>query len=490
MKIIKLNCAACGAPISIPENLEQLSCSNCGTYLMVEHGEGYYALRAVEQLSEAIQQSGKGTQDAIREGAQITQIELKRLQLSQTLNGANAALNATQSEERSLARSQMTPAAMRQLQQLKLQEFSQLEEIRPIHLQMDLLDGIPLEVNAQALTNQIKLLDRSVAVLRSCPQSPMNQQILQHLLQERQKYQEFLNTFKANQMRENIISFEIKPPFSTDLNELVRQLRQIQSDLAVLSRHAPNPITARLRQELTQLNDKLYQHFHQEVYRQCWGEVNPAEDPGQDFQKLGHHLHASRETAQWLSAVPVPSKTVKKEIKQFQKAEKHLAKNFEKAQEQHRITEAVKVLCSGLAAFAITAPFSSNLTEVRGQVSAYQRDLQSLQERPSSPEVKQAQKELNGRYQDLYQHWASLETQALKAQLKSAGIQPPFSNDFSKARADYDLITADLQMLKEKADIPGVQGLIQRLAANQRLFYTHLQKLAAASNGDNDSQVE
>ena len=26
MKLIKLNCAACGAPISIPENLEQLTC--------------------------------------------------------------------------------------------------------------------------------------------------------------------------------------------------------------------------------------------------------------------------------------------------------------------------------------------------------------------------------------------------------------------------------------------------------------------------------
>jgi transcription elongation factor Elf1 len=70
MKLIKLNCAACGAPISIPDNLEQLSCSNCGTHLMVEHGQGYYALKSAEQISDAINQSGRGTQDAIREGAQ------------------------------------------------------------------------------------------------------------------------------------------------------------------------------------------------------------------------------------------------------------------------------------------------------------------------------------------------------------------------------------------------------------------------------------
>ena len=202
MKLIKLNCAACGAPISIPENLEQLTCSNCGTYLMVEHGEGYYALKAVEQISEAIQQSSKGTQDAIREGAQLTQIELKRLQLAQSLTSATSTLNATQSEQRILAHSQMTPAAAKQLQELKIQEFAQREEIRRIQKQMDLLEGGVIEVNLKALMNQINLLDRSIVALKGCPQSAKNQLIMQNLLKEKQKYQGNLNKVKVDQFRE------------------------------------------------------------------------------------------------------------------------------------------------------------------------------------------------------------------------------------------------------------------------------------------------
>ena len=70
MKLIKLNCSACGAPISIPDNLEKLTCANCGTFLVVEHGEGYYALQAADQISDAIHESGRGTQDAIKQGAE------------------------------------------------------------------------------------------------------------------------------------------------------------------------------------------------------------------------------------------------------------------------------------------------------------------------------------------------------------------------------------------------------------------------------------
>ncbi len=104
MKLIKLNCSACGAPISIPEDIDRLTCSNCGTFLVLERGEGYYALKAAEQISTAIHETGRGTQDAIREGAQETRKELQRMQLTQAYNAANSALNATMAEMRSLTR--------------------------------------------------------------------------------------------------------------------------------------------------------------------------------------------------------------------------------------------------------------------------------------------------------------------------------------------------------------------------------------------------
>lgn len=481
MKLIKLNCAACGAPISIPDNLEQLTCSNCGTYLMVEHGEGYYALKAVEQISEAIQQSGKGTQDAIREGAQVTQIELKRLQLSQTLSGLTTTLNATQSEQRTLTRSQMTPAAQHQLQELKLQEYTQQEEVRRIQKQIDLLEGGVLEVNYQALTNQIHMLERSIAALQSCPQTARNRTALQGLVKEMQGYQRHVNTLHANQLREKTKSFTIKPPFSTNLNELVQQLRQVQADLGAVSNQPPSPYKPVLLNELDQLNDRLYQHFHGEVYRQCWENINPNSDPGENLEQVGCHLKASQATVKWLSAVPARSKSVSKEIKTLQKTEKKLGKKFSVAQELQRFTEAKKALVAGLAAFALSASFSNDLPEVRQQVDVYQKDLKSLQNRPSSPEVKQVQGELNRRYQDLYQHWASLEKQALETKLTSNGIRPPFSEDFNQARTDYDLIMTDIEMLKKNQDVPGAQSLHQQLLAKQRLLYTHLQKLISSA---------
>lgn len=490
MKIIKLNCAACGAPISLPENLEQLSCSNCGTHLMVEHGEGYYALKAVEQLSEAIQQSGNKTQDAIREGAQVTQIELKRLQLSQTLSSATSGLNATQSEQRTLTRSQMTPAAQHQLQELKVQEYAQREEIRQIQKQIDLLEGGPLEVNYQALTNQIHLLEKSIATLQSCPQTSKNRSIMQNLVRELQAYQGHIKTLHANQLRKKTKSFLIKPPFSTDLNELLGQLRQIQSDLGSISNQPPSSYKPTLLNELTQLQNQLYQHFHQEVYRQCWGDANPNNDPGEDIARLGHHLNASQATTKWLSAVPNPSTAVRKEIKSLQRSEKKLVKRFSITQERHRFSEAKNALYAGLAAFAITAPFSNDLGEVREQIDVYQKDLQNLKEQPGSPEVRQVQGELNQRYQGLYQHWASLERQELENKLKSNAIQPPFKNDFAEARADYDLIMTDIEMLKKHTAIPGVHERIQRLAAKQRLLYAHLQNLASQSSENDDMQSQ
>ena len=490
MKLIKLNCTACGAPISIPDNLEQLTCSNCGTFLMVEHGEGYYALKAVEQISEAIQQSGKGTQDAIREGAQVTQIELKRLQLSQTLSGLTTALNATQSEQRTLTRSQMTPAAQRQLQELKAQEYSQREEMRRIQKQSDLLEGGALEVNYQALTNQIHMLERSIAALQGCPQTVQNRTMLQGLVKEMQGYQQHVNSLHANQLREKTKSFTIKPPFSTDLNELVQQLRQVQSDLASLTSQPPSSYKPVLLNEMTQLNNQLYQHYHREVYRQCWGNTNPASDPGGNLEQVGLHLNASRATVKWLSAVPAPSKSVAKEIKNFQKSENKLAKSFHQAQELHRFAEAKQALIAGLAAFAISAPFSNNLQEVREQASVYQQDLKKLQSRPAAPEVKQVQGELNQRYQALYKHWATLERQALETELKSNAIRPPFSNDFNQARTDYDLIMTDIETLKKKKDVPGVQSLQQQLLAKQHLLYTHLQKLVATANSEDHPPIE
>ena len=49
MQIVKLNCTACGAPISITEDIDILFCTSCGSKLAVERGDGYITLKLVEK---------------------------------------------------------------------------------------------------------------------------------------------------------------------------------------------------------------------------------------------------------------------------------------------------------------------------------------------------------------------------------------------------------------------------------------------------------
>jgi DNA-directed RNA polymerase subunit RPC12/RpoP len=482
MKLIKLNCAACGAPISMPENLDHLTCSNCGTHLVLERGEGYFALQAADQISDAIHQSGRGTQDAIREGAELTNKELKRLQLTQAYGNAQNALNATMSEQRALTRGQMTPAAVAQMNALNFQEWTQWEDIRRVQMQMDTLDGGPIEQCDFCLQSQIDMLAHSILIMKTCPPSPENQGLIRSLQEERKMYQEMLLDLGSIERRKQIQSFAIEKPFSTDLNELVGQLKQVNADLAFLSRQQPDALTNRLKGELTNLQGELYRHYHDEIYRQCWGELNPNTPPAGDFQTLSSQLEATQATSRWLSAVPAPNRAVTKEIRNLQRSEKRIAKMHGQVGESIRVKDAVKMLRNGLAAFAITAPFSSNLTEVRGQMDTFQQDIRSLKSQPASPEVRQAQQELNNHYRGFYNHWAALERQEVEGMLKSGNILPPFSTDFEQANADYALVTEDVKYLQEHQSIPGVKVLYQQATAKQRDLYGHLMKLKQESS--------
>ncbi|MEJ5250032.1 MAG: hypothetical protein WHS90_19830, partial [Caldilinea sp.] len=83
MNVQKMSCPNCGASISVAEDLNQLNCAFCGSTLSVQRGEGYAALKMAEKLGQAIRDSSTQTQGTIREGAQVTQLELKRLQINQ-----------------------------------------------------------------------------------------------------------------------------------------------------------------------------------------------------------------------------------------------------------------------------------------------------------------------------------------------------------------------------------------------------------------------
>lgn len=47
----KVACAACGAPMSVPDDIDRLTCANCGSDLIIRRGEGFIASKRTEGLA-------------------------------------------------------------------------------------------------------------------------------------------------------------------------------------------------------------------------------------------------------------------------------------------------------------------------------------------------------------------------------------------------------------------------------------------------------
>ena len=98
----RISCASCGAPIGVPADVDHLTCVYCGASMVVQRGEGYVALKLAEEVGRAIEKTGLQTQASIRQGTEVTQVELRRLQLSQELSAVQLQLSNVQAEMRLL----------------------------------------------------------------------------------------------------------------------------------------------------------------------------------------------------------------------------------------------------------------------------------------------------------------------------------------------------------------------------------------------------
>ena len=107
-----------------------LNCNYCGAALQVQRGEGYVALKAAKEVSRSIEQMADRTESTIREGTSVTQVELRRLQVSQEISSLQFHLSSLQSEIRSLDRQKSSRRIRRQLKELRIQERRLIEQIR------------------------------------------------------------------------------------------------------------------------------------------------------------------------------------------------------------------------------------------------------------------------------------------------------------------------------------------------------------------------
>jgi len=207
MNISKLNCTACGAPISVPEDLDQITCTSCGTGLIIERGEGYVALKLAEKIARTIEVSGIQTQELIRENTQVTRAELQRLQVSQELSSLQMQLNGIQTEIRMLQRD-TNNKAKKQLGELRVKEYLVMERIRGVKKQIFSPDPNDLQTKIDFYRWEYAWVEAEIVAL-SGSNMAQNFSIINALTSQKTELQYKINGLKIREVRNRFISFTI-----------------------------------------------------------------------------------------------------------------------------------------------------------------------------------------------------------------------------------------------------------------------------------------
>lgn len=477
MKLIKLNCTACGAPISIPDDIEHLNCAICGSMLYLERGEGYYSLKVAEKLADAIQSSSKSTEDAIRQTAEMTQRELRRMQLNQSLQNAETKMRAATAQQMAYNEQPLTLQRLPIFHNMIFDEWLHWEECRRLQLQLDVLDGKGLENNDLALETQVDFIDHSLLIMRTLPKTKENNGLIESLIEEQNLYREYMLELTKKKKREEVPSFKITQPFSEDLNDLQTQIKQLLADINELRQRKDSPEVPPLLGELTTLYSQFYIHWRSIVHQQAWGDLDPVLNPGNDQAQVSKYLEALHFELDQLKQHPNPPRELKGEIKHLAKQEKLLSQRSSSLAENVRFTNALGTLRKTLTGLAIRAPFSMKINEVTGQLNTMQSEIKTLDPRSPAPEVRQARQELHKNYTALYQHWTGLKLNDLKTNLASSMVKAPFPNDLSEAKRIYALIVADVENLNSTPDFPSLKDIKKEVLAKQRALYTHILNL-------------
>ena len=271
METKSLNCSSCGAPIAIPDDIDYLNCSSCGTYLSVQRGEGYVALKMVEKVTETIQQVGESTETAIRDGTNVTQAELQRLQLTQEISMVEMQLSNLRSEIRGVQRISSSKESTRQLYNLHLQEYQILERLRKSHFQRDSLSSVNSEKDRNIIQSQNSFCEAQIEALNLC--DPRNNEVKSLLTSV------YRNTLLSTNPPH-------KPEDFTDEIAIKNYLALVREDIhrlkKVKRKQEVKPIIADLRKQERALTSRLGLLHRQQVVSQTGTASSSQLSYGQD----------------------------------------------------------------------------------------------------------------------------------------------------------------------------------------------------------------
>jgi hypothetical protein len=207
MEIKKLNCASCGAPISIPEDVDFINCTSCGSYLSVQRGEGYIALRMVKEVADTIKKTSSETQSAIRDGTYATKTELQKLQLAQEISTVEMQLSSLQGEIRGVERS-IQPGATnydanyritKQLQDLHLQEYGIYVRLYNLHKDLSAHNSINPENDPGEIEKSLSIVNSAIMAIRNADQGRAD---VRNALNSQRNF--------AEQLKQNLLQIKIQ----------------------------------------------------------------------------------------------------------------------------------------------------------------------------------------------------------------------------------------------------------------------------------------
>jgi len=258
MELKKTNCTECGSPIAISDDVQYINCTACGSFFAVERGEGYIGLKAVEKLTKAIQDTGIGTQDVIREGTQVTRAELQRLQVTQGIAMAEMKLGNLQAEIRGLEREQPTPKSLQQIRSLYGIEYNSLEELRRMHLNAAALGPQDLnsriknaEFNLNWLNNQKRVLSQSDF------SNAQKKQTSSDLDMRIGQVSKELFTLRTELIKANLQTFKTTTLPLDDLAQAQIFVQQLNNDEAIVRRMPSTPETQAVLKEISDRKKKV-----------------------------------------------------------------------------------------------------------------------------------------------------------------------------------------------------------------------------------------
>jgi hypothetical protein len=275
MELQKLNCPACGAPITVPQDIDQLNCSSCGTYLSVKRGDGYAALKVAEKVAQAIEQTGKETQSAIAAGAEITRKELQRLQLCQDLSSTETRLTNIRTEIRQLTLQENSitkhdrntakrkTAILNQLNDLRGQEYTALNKIRILKGSLASLDLTDPRLNMDFLQTDLGLIHEEIAILRQISSQTQEIKKAISVLDNQDKTNNAdITSLRLSLARKGLVTYQIAAQTPQTLSQFQDLLNHLHEDQGAVSKWPKSAEKKTIEAELSQLYKETYEQWY------------------------------------------------------------------------------------------------------------------------------------------------------------------------------------------------------------------------------------